>query len=216
MPAPTPLGPPVTPVAPAAHPPAPVPHPPAPVAAPVASPVLSRAPLPAQHLAPQEDPRTLVRLAVGEALAPVQQAFRDIQRRLEELERRPLVVAPAPVAPAPALGAMRAPQATVPGGVTATGTDLAVSMVPVSVGPVPVTIGSLAPRPPVLDVAAIERDASVTIDGAIDGRRRKLRLVLTFVLLLLLVFGGLFAALANSYTPHTSGMAPPRGVSLVS
>jgi hypothetical protein len=144
-------------------------------------------------------------MAVGEALAPVQQAFRDIQRRLDDLERRPLVVGPAPVAPAPPVGAMRAPQATLAGGVTAMGSDL-----PGSIAPIPVTLASLAPRPPVLDVAAIERDASVNIDGAIDGRRRKLRLVLTFVLLLLVIFGGLFAALAYSYTPHTSGMAPTK------
>jgi hypothetical protein len=172
--------------------------------------VLSRAPLHAQPTEPHEDPRALVRMAVGEALAPVQQAFRDIQRRLDELERRPLVVAPAPVAPAPPIGAMRPPQATVPGGVVVAGGDLPVSMVPVSVAPIPVTVGSLAPRPPILDIAAIERDVNVNIDGALDGRRRKVRLVLTFVLLLLVVFGGLFAALANSYTPHTSGMGPAR------
>ena len=78
----------------------------------------------------------------------------------------------------------------------------------VSMPPIPITVGSIAPRRPVLDVAAIERDASIQIDGALDGRRRKLRLALTFTLLLLVVFGGLFAALAYSYTPHPSTFAP--------
>jgi hypothetical protein len=74
--------------------------------------------------------------------------------------------------------------------------------------PIPITVASIAPRAPILDVAAIERDASIHIDGAIDGRRRKVRLAVTFVLLLLVVFGGLFAALAYSYAPHPSTFAP--------
>ena len=197
----------------AAAPAAPVAHAPA---APVATSVLSRAPQAAQHVELGEDPRALVRAAVGEALAPVQQAFREIQRRLDELERRPLVVAPAPAA------AAGSPDATSPG-------DLPrrrrrrrrrppASVVPVSMAPIPMTMGSIAPRPPVLDVAAIERDRSVSIDGAIDGRRRKLKIAITFTLLLLAVFGGLFAALAYSYTPHSSGMLQPtnQGAALAS
>jgi hypothetical protein len=154
-----------------------------------------------------------VRSAVGEALAPVQQAFRDIQRRLDDLERRPMtVVASAPaVAAAPtALAPMRPPQATYPGGVAAPGSVVPVSVAPASLVPIPVTIASIAPRPPLFDIAAIERDTNIQIDGAIDGRRRKLRLALTFVLLLLIVFGGLFAALAYSYAPHPSTFAPTR------
>ncbi len=229
----TPLGPPVTPMAPPTHavappapvahappPPAPVVHAPPPVApaavvhAPVAPPVLSRAPLAAQNAEPHEDARALVRAAVGEALAPVQQAFREIQRRLDDLERRPLVVAPAPAAAAGptatlAAAAMRPPQATYPGGVAVAGNELPASVVPVSIAPIPITVGSIAPRPPVLDIAAIERDRNVSIDGAIDGRRRKLKIAITFTLLLLAVFGGLFAALAYSYAPHSSGMLEP-------
>jgi hypothetical protein len=149
---------------------------------------------------------------MGESLVPVQQAFRDINRRIEELERRPAVTAPALIAAAPVGAAAtasptavappyRPPQATHPGG---------------SMAPIPVTLGSLAPGPasltpraPILDVAAIERDASVSIDGAIDGRKRKVRLAITFVLLLLVVFGGLFAALAYSYQPHNSMLESP-------
>jgi hypothetical protein len=149
---------------------------------------------------------------MGESLVPVQQAFRDINRRIEELERRPAVTAPALIAAAPVAAAAtasptavappyRPPQATHPGG---------------SMAPIPVTLGSLAPGPasltpraPILDVAAIERDASVSIDGAIDGRKRKVRLAITFVLLLLVVFGGLFAALAYSYQPHNSMLESP-------
>jgi hypothetical protein len=169
--------------------------------------VLARAPAPPQH-EPHEDPRVIVRAAVSEALAPVQQVFRDIQRRLDELERRPIVVAPAPaVAPAPPAG-MRAPQPTLAGGLTAAGADLPVSVVPGSVAPIPVTVGSIAPRPALLDIAAIERDVNVKIDGALDGRKRKVRLFVTFTLVLLVLFGGLFAALANSYAPHPSGRMP--------
>jgi hypothetical protein len=172
--------------------------------------MLARAPLPPTRVEPPLDPSALVRAAVGEALAPVQHAFRDLQRRIEDLERRP-AAAPAvvSVAAAPAItpahaaasavaapAPYRPPQATYPGpGV-------------VSLAPIPITVGSIAPRPPLFDVAAIERDASVVIDGALDGRRRKVRLALTFVLILLVIFGGLFAALANSYQPHNSSRAP--------
>ncbi len=166
------------------------------------------APVAAPHQAPAataEDLRAIVRAAMGESLVPVQQAFRDINRRIEDLERRPAVTAPAVIAAAPvaatAAAPYRPPQATHPGG---------------SLAPIPVTLGllapgpvSLTPRAPILDVAAIERDASVTIDGAIDGRKRKVRLAITFVLLLLVVFGGLFAALAYSYQPHNSMLESP-------
>jgi hypothetical protein len=175
-----------------ARPPAPAAAHPAPIAAP-----------PQASAATAEDLRTIVRAAMGESLVPVQQAFREIHRRIDELERRPAAVAPAPAASSPAAVAppYRPPQATLPGA---------------SIAPIPVTLGSLAPGPvsltpraPILDVAAIERDASVTIDGAIDGRRRKVRLAITFVLLLLVVFGGLFAALAYSYQPHNSRLDAP-------
>ncbi len=176
--------------------------------------MLARAPLPPTRVEPQQDPSALVRAAVGEALAPVQHAFRDLQRRIEDLERRPAAapavvgVAPAPAAGIPAAQAVvapapyRPPQATYPGpGV-------------VSLAPIPITVASIAPRPPLFDVAAIERDASVVIDGALDGRRRKVRLALTFVLILLVIFGGLFAALANSYQPHNSSRDPAKASSV--
>jgi hypothetical protein len=150
-----------------------------------------------------------VRSAVGEALAPVQLAFRDIQRRLDDLERRPVTVAasaPPITVPAP----MRPPQATYPGGAAAPGSVVPVSVAPASIVPIPVTVASIAPRPPIFDIAAIERDVSIQIDGAIDGRRRKRRLALTFVLVLLVLFGGLFAALANSYAPHPATFAPTK------
>jgi hypothetical protein len=155
---------------------------------------------------PHEDPRALARAAVEDALGPVHQAFRELQRRIEELERRATAAAAAAASPASPV---------------ATSAPLALSSIPApyrpaaSIAPIPVTLASLAPRPPVLDVAAIERDSTVSIDGAIDGRRRRLRIALTFVLLLLVVFGGLFAALAYSYTPHTSILDTPnaRGLS---
>jgi hypothetical protein len=54
----------------------------------------------------------------------------------------------------------------------------------------------------VFDIAAIERDTSIAIDGAFDGRRRRRRAVLLFVSVVVIVFGGLLAALAGSYLPH--------------
>ena len=173
-----------------------------PPAFPVAEPSLARAPAPAARAEPAPDPRLLMRAAVEEALVPVQHAFRELQRRIEDLERHPPVMAsgPSPGTAATA-GAMAAP---------APYRQAQPSYHPAgSIAPIPVTLASLAPRPPVLDVAAIERDVNVQIDGAIDGRRRKLRLALTFVLLLLVVFGGLFAALAYSYTPHSSSLETP-------
>ncbi len=177
----------------------------------VAEPALARAPATPHRPEPQEDPRIFARAVIEEALVPVHNAFRDLQRRIEEIERRPLATAatvgaahsPAAATAMATAAALqtpyRAPQETYPG---AGG----------SMAPIPVTLGSRAPRPPILDIGAIERDTNVVIDGALDGRRRKTRLAITFVLLLLVVFGGLFAALAYSYQPHTTTLeTPPSG-----
>ncbi len=115
-----------------------------------------------------------VRAAVEQAIAPLDGAMRDLQRRLEDVERRP--------APAPVIVAAAMPRAA--------------------------PIGQPQPGYPqarAIDVAAIERSVALGPEmQAFDGRRRRTRLVVTVVLACLVVFAGLFAALAQSYS-HTHG-----------
>lgn len=61
----------------------------------------------------------------------------------------------------------------------------------------------LVAQPPLLDVKAIERDMSLDIDvSGFDGGKRKRRMMALFFVAVLALFGGLFALLADSYTPH--------------
>jgi hypothetical protein len=143
----------------------------------------------------REDAEARVRIAVAQAVAPLNQTIRELQRRIEELERRPAAQAPAAAfnvvastVSAVPVEAYRQRQASHPGAIA----------VPSPAASAP----ALAARAQVLDVAAIDRTVSVDADFALDGRRRRRRLVITFVLFLVAVFGGLFAALANSYAPH--------------
>jgi hypothetical protein len=55
---------------------------------------------------------------------------------------------------------------------------------------------------PVLDLAAIERTVQVDLDPALDGGRRRRRLFVAVTFFFIVLFGGLFAMLAQSYTPH--------------
>jgi hypothetical protein len=139
-----------------------------------------------------DDPRPLIRAAIDEAMVPVHQALRDLVRRVEELERRPATIVQA----APAQPAALVQSAASPAVRTA-------MRQPMPSYPPPVG-HALPTHGPTLDLAAINRDTSIQVDDALDGSKRKRRLALTFVLLLLVVFGGLFGALAHSYTPHGS------------
>jgi hypothetical protein len=58
---------------------------------------------------------------------------------------------------------------------------------------------ALAPRSLAYDPAV---DVHIDMDGAIDGRKRKRRTVGTLVFVIVVAFGGLFAALYSSYQPH--------------
>jgi hypothetical protein len=51
-------------------------------------------------------------------------------------------------------------------------------------------------------------EASFEIDPALDGRARRRRILWRFLLLLMLVFGGLLAAMAYSYTPQAKFLSP--------
>jgi hypothetical protein len=135
----------------------------------------------------REEIQAMIRASVDGAVAAVlgetQRLVRALEHRIDDLERRPVA---APVAPAPPMVAAMAHQ---PVRVQAAAQ---MSAIPVSLGPAPV-----------LDVRAIELDTSIQVDAALDGSRRKRNLVIVIVLLILAVFGGLFAMLAQSYAHHT-------------
>jgi hypothetical protein len=153
----------------------------------VGPPPLAQEPLRAhREAAPYEDPRPLIRAAIDAAMIPVHQALRDLVRRVEELEKRPAAAA-APAIHAAAPAARDAYRQSMP-----------------SYPPPVAAHGALVPQGRTLDIATINRDVHVDVDGAIDGKRRRRRLAVTVALVLLVVFGGLFGALAYSYTPHAS------------
>jgi hypothetical protein len=146
---------------------------------------------------PREEIQTLIRAAVAEGaagmLAEATRLFHSLERRIVELERRTVELEhrPAAVLPAPPPMGQPAPvRADVMGAVPAA----AYAPVPVSRAPMPLA--------PTLDVAQIERDVHVEIDSALDGGRRKRRLLILVVVVFLLVFGGLFGLLAQSYSHH--------------
>jgi hypothetical protein len=128
-----------------------------------------------------------IQSAVEEAVRPLHQSMVDMQRELEEARRiirereqaTASAASPAPPAAATALAepvAAPAPRARM-----------------VSLPQAPVAMA------PVLDVKAIEQDSSIETDFALDGRRRRRRLAVVFAVMLFVVFGGLFALLAQSY-----------------
>jgi hypothetical protein len=107
-------------------------------------------------------------------LAPVEQAFAELQRRVEELERGPNAVPPELQQRIDALK-MRAHTA-------------------------PVTYArsiSVAPPPPAF--SAVD---DIDIDSPFDGKARRRRVVIAFVVLILVVFGALLGAMAYSYSPQ--------------
>jgi|CZKU01.1.fsa_nt_gi hypothetical protein len=197
--APSLVTPPQLPVAVAVHasppPLAPVAPPPLTAVAHAGPPALPPEPARAQPPAlPYEDARPLIRAAIDEAMVPVHQALRDLVRRVDELEKRPatVVTQAAPVV----REAYRHSMPSYPPPIT--------------------THAAVLPQAPTLDIAAINRDVHIDMDGALDGSKRRRRLALTFVLVLLIVFGGLFGALAHSYAPHGSSLnTPPTVCALV-
>jgi hypothetical protein len=58
------------------------------------------------------------------------------------------------------------------------------------------------PPAPLLDVAAIERDVPLDVNNPFNGARRRRRMAVFVAVVLLAIFGGLFALVAESYTPH--------------
>jgi hypothetical protein len=134
------------------------------------------------------DVRLIVRTIVEDALLPLQRALVEAQQRIADLERRP-----APTAPTVILSAAPAPAAVAPSAYTSA------MAAPVRMSPAQY---STMPPAPLLDVAAIERDIPLDFNNPFDGARRRRRMAWFVVLALLAIFGGLFALLADSYTPH--------------
>jgi len=122
--------------------------------------------------------RTTVAEAVEAAVAETQRLVRQLERRIEELERRPAASAPTIV--------QAAPPAT-----------WAQAYAPAAAAP----WARVAERPaPVIDPHAI--DIHVEVDPVLDGGRRRRRLFLTITLFFIIGFGSLVALLAQSYSPH--------------
>jgi hypothetical protein len=137
------------------------------------------------------DVRLIVRTLLEEALDPLKHALAEAQQHIAQLERRPQAapVVVAAVAPHPVVSAAQpAPSAPSPTYASA----------------IAAPTGSVVPRPtltPLLDLEAIERDVPIDMDmRSFDGGRRRRRMMWLFVFGLLVVFGGLFALLAESYT----------------
>jgi hypothetical protein len=146
---------------------------------------LERRPTPA--VAPEVSPH------IESALQQLEHRMEEVQRRLELLERRPaLAAAPAPAAvaaPAPMAGPAPAPAFAAP-------------RAPAVVAS-PNRATSLAPQfqPP---THARPVEISVHIEPelkALDGRRRRARFMTGVIAFLVVAFGGLFFALAQSYMP---------------
>jgi hypothetical protein len=134
------------------------------------------------------DVRLIVRTVLEDALLPLQQALVEAQQRIADLERRPATAAPTMV-----LSATPAPLAAGPTAYTSA-----------MAAPARAAMAqySTAPPAPLLDVAAIERDIPLDFNNPFDGARRRRRMAWFVVVALLALFGGLFALLADSYTPH--------------
>ncbi len=190
---------------------APPPAPPAPAVTPVMPPV-GAAVTPAQSTISAVDLRLIVREMIDQAIAP-------LQMRLAELERRPMApsspafvmhVPPAAVAPARPVGTPLAPAGVSPPPPVVTAAQaVATPYASAMAAPVAQAAAPSAPRsltvapPPLLDVKAIEMDRSIDVDvRGFDGGRRKRRMIFLFFFAVLVLFGGLFALLADSYTPH--------------
>ncbi len=134
------------------------------------------------------DVRLIVRTVVEEALLPLQRALVEAQQRIADLERRP-----PPATPTVVLSATPAPAVAMTSAYTSAMAAPARAAAPQY---------STAPPAPLLDVAAIERDIPLDFNNPFDGARRRRRMAWFVALALLAIFGGLFALLADSYTPH--------------
>jgi hypothetical protein len=147
----------------------------------------------------RDEIRAIVRVAIDEALTPMQHLLRDVEQRLSDLEHRPRVEA-APHTHAVHTAAIAA--AAPPAAPSAPGPHPAAIAPPPARQPLHSIPAALTPK---IDLAAIEKN--VKLDDAelsmMGGRSRKRRNVILLVLILLAIFGGMAYMLARSYMPHT-------------
>ena len=150
----------------------------------------------------REEARTLMQQVLEESLAPLHFGLRELERRLEALERRPppapapaptaVVHAAAPPVPAPVAQPV-APAPVIPPAVATL--PLLPQLQPVVRAPPPgayggILVGAQAQLPAPPRLPSFDYDV-VPFDGA----RRKRRVVALFALLITVIFGALFAAL---------------------
>jgi hypothetical protein len=147
-------------------------------------------PVPATALDARVDARMDADAAVDQAVATLKRTVLELQGRLEELHRRVRDLEQRP-APDPMVA-------------HAAGHAVVTSYAPYPPSPsaayIPVATSIAPAYPPAFDLAAIERDVHVEMTGWMDGRRRRLRNVLSITLFLGLLFAILFTALALSYS----------------
>jgi hypothetical protein len=151
------------------------------------------------------DVRLIVRSLLEDAIGPVQLALKDAQARLGALERLAVAAqsrAPAPPAVATHVATVVLAQTPAPPHAAATPYASAIAA-PVRHAPNHPVAMSTMPPAPLLDVAAINRDIPLDFDmRGMSGPRRRRRNIVLFMVALIVVFGGLFALLADSYRPH--------------
>jgi len=170
----------------------------------------------------------------GTGLAPLQQALLDLQQRVEEFERNPQAVTPeirqrfedlkeralalpaaTPIGP-PAV--LLAPPAVHP---AAQATPVGPPALPIAAQAAPSVVPVVATPPlpraalaPVQGVSQRVKDVpiavetSIEMDPALDGRARRRKVIWLFLLVLILVFGGLLASMAYSYSPQSKFLSP--------
>jgi hypothetical protein len=120
---------------------------------------------------PQDDVPPIVRKIVEQSTMPLGKAVRELQRRLEALEHRSSL---------PAIATLPAPTAP----------------------PLPAYWSQTAPAPLQRPIGVVAINRSVPSDPdmqALSGRHRRMRALLAVISVLIVVFGGLFGALAASY-----------------
>jgi hypothetical protein len=142
----------------------------------------------------------VARALVDQATEPLRRALRDAEMRMADMERRlsqspglpPVAVAPPQAAPYPAASPAAAPPAAPAG---ASGPYAA------AIAPPP---GSYRPRAATgLDIEELTRNVPIDADiRAFDGRRRKRTMIILLVVGIVIIFGGMFAMLAESYAHH--------------
>jgi hypothetical protein len=131
----------------------------------------------------RNEARALVHEALQELLAPIHHGMRELERRLDELERRPAAQ------PASARTAAARPMTVA----QPASTMASAARVPAD------PFASAVATAPRAQVAPTSRASLLNIDVPFDGKRRQRKVTIFFSLLLLAVFGTLFATLALSY-----------------